>query len=123
MKVFKIRKKGTTDTFSSGGADPRWTTKGKTWASLGHVKNHLSQVVQPRSGGWRPLPLQANYAEAEVVEYDVVVASTTDVATILLEIHDKAQAKRDKAEAAARKAREDREKEELRRLQAKYPNG
>lgn len=38
--IFKIRQKST-GLFSSGGASPKFTKMGKSWQSLGHVKNHL----------------------------------------------------------------------------------
>lgn len=121
MKVFKIRKKGT-NLFSSGGADPRWTTKGKTWGSRAHVTCHLGQVHQPRSGGWSRRDL-ADYADAEIVEYNVVEASVTDVTTAFQQIRDKKATQKAKEEAAARKRQEDAEREQLRKLKAKFPNG
>ena len=120
-KMFKIRKKGT-NLFSSGGADPRWTPKGKTWGSIAHVKSHLAQVNQPRSGGWGSLDI-ANYTEAEIVEYTAVESSVTDVVVVFQQIRDTKAEKRAKKEAAARKTHEDYEREQLRHLQAKYPNG
>lgn len=111
-KMFKIRKKGT-NLFSSGGSDPRWTTKGKTWGSLAHVTSHLGQANQHI----------ADYAEAEIVEYAAIESSVTDVTTMLQQIRDKKALKRAKEEAAARKRMEDAEREQLRKLQAKFPNG
>lgn len=117
MKVFKIRKKGTTDIFSSGGADPRWTTKGKTWSSLGHVKSHMGQC---RLGRYRD---SADYADAEIVEYAVTEVAVTDATTMFQQIHNDRTKKRLKEEAALRKRQEDAEREQLRKLQAKFPNG
>jgi hypothetical protein len=44
IKVFKI-KHAQTGLFSTGGMEPRWTTKGKTWSTIGSVKNHLRQFT------------------------------------------------------------------------------
>lgn len=40
---YKIRKQMPNGEYrySSGGMDPRWTTKGKTWSSVGYLKSHL----------------------------------------------------------------------------------
>lgn len=40
MKLYKIRNRAT-GLWSSGGMNPRWTKKGKTWATMAHVKSHL----------------------------------------------------------------------------------
>lgn len=42
IKVYKI-KNGSTGLFSTGGTDPSWTKRGKTWSQLNHVKSHLRQ--------------------------------------------------------------------------------
>ena len=40
MKIFKIR--NSEGLWSSGGAYPRFSKKGKAWSNIGFVKNHLS---------------------------------------------------------------------------------
>jgi hypothetical protein len=40
MKIYKIIHKNT-GLYSAGGTTPRWTKKGKTWNSLGHLKLHI----------------------------------------------------------------------------------
>ena len=42
IHIFKI-KDAETGLFSTGGASPRWTSKGKTWNGLNHIKSHLRQ--------------------------------------------------------------------------------
>ena len=42
--LYKIRDVNT-GLFSTGGMDPNWTTKGKTWTGLGSLKSHLRQFV------------------------------------------------------------------------------
>jgi len=44
MKVYKIRDKNT-GLFSTGGTQPDWNKEGKTWMSIGHIKNHLHQFI------------------------------------------------------------------------------
>jgi len=41
MKAFKI--KNQYDLFSTGGNNPRWTKRGKTWGSFQALKLHLRQ--------------------------------------------------------------------------------
>lgn len=41
---FKIRDKKT-GLFSRGGVGPSWSVEGKTWSSIGAVKNHLLQFT------------------------------------------------------------------------------
>lgn len=47
MNLYKIRHK-VTGLFSKGGETPSWSKKGKTWSSLGHLKRHISGVVDSR---------------------------------------------------------------------------
>lgn len=44
IAVYKI-KDLETGKFSTGGLEPRWTTRGKTWSAINHVKAHLRQFV------------------------------------------------------------------------------
>jgi len=46
--LFKIRNISE-NTFSTGGSNPSFNDKGKTWTSLGHLKTHLSTVKRKRS--------------------------------------------------------------------------
>lgn len=124
-KVYKIRHKQT-GLFSSGGTTPKWTKKGKAWSALGHLKSHISQVEAPRAypawyRGRGPAHIHP-YTDAEVVVFEQVEAETRDVMDLIDEV---AHAKLDKEaarDAASLKAHEDREKAELARLRAKYPD-
>lgn len=40
LEVYKIKDENT-GLFSTGGIEPKWTKRGKTWSQLNHVKNHL----------------------------------------------------------------------------------
>lgn len=109
LKVYKIRKKGTTDLFSSGGAYPRWTKKGKTWGSLAHVTSHLGN----RRAG--------DYADGEIVVFKVVEDDVLDLDLVVKQIRERHAAKVAKAEADRTKRKEAQERAQLQALQAKYP--
>jgi hypothetical protein len=115
LKVYKIRKKGTTDLFSSGGAGPQWTKKGKTWASMGHVSSHLGNHVDRK-----PSQYVADYADAEIVVYNVVEDQVFDIALAQKQIKDRRDAKVAKEKAAAAKMTEEQERAQLAALQQKY---
>lgn len=120
---YKIRKKGT-DLYSSGGSSPRWVKVGKTWNTLGHLKSHLAMVEKQmsyRSRWWKPDSASADYQDAEVATFEAQVIKTEDPVAIMQSAKDKAAEKQRKQEDAQKRADEEREKRELRRLQAKYP--
>lgn len=64
MKVYKIRNKD--GLFSTGTSSPRWTKEGKTWTSLGKLKNHLNLFITEWNGGFL-IPEDWEIVEAEVV--------------------------------------------------------
>ena len=66
MKVYRIRDKD--GRYSSGGMDPDFTKGGKTWANIGHLKNHLRQFMDRYS--YRPSRAEV-YIDAEIVEIEV----------------------------------------------------
>jgi len=132
-QVYKIRDK-VTGLFSAGGSEPRWTKKGRAWSSMVHLKSHIANLILRLPSGWghpnrwgrAPHP----YATAEVVVFEVSESGTQDVSVVLAEV---AKAKWDeqaakealqrKDEADRASAKEADERAQLRRLQAKYPNG
>lgn len=66
--VYKIRKKSD-GLFSTGGSRPRFTKKGKVWASIGHIRNHLNLPL-----GYSDIPAWTQYVnvrDLEVVQYAV----------------------------------------------------
>lgn len=65
--MFKIRRPD--GMFSKGGMDPTFSKTGKTWRTMGHVNSHLNQVRGPQ------------YFNCEIVEYEMVEVSTSNVAT------------------------------------------
>jgi hypothetical protein len=48
MKIYKIRHMQT-GLYSAGGSySPRWTKRGKTWNTLGHLKSHIRGIAETR---------------------------------------------------------------------------
>lgn len=48
MKIYKIRHMQT-GLYSAGGSySPRWTKRGKTWNTLGHLKSHIRNLAQSK---------------------------------------------------------------------------
>jgi len=64
----------------------------------------------------------ANYADAEIVEFEMVEKIVTDLAVLVQEVKDAKGAKLAKDTEARRKRAEDLEREQLRVLQRKYPS-
>lgn len=81
MKVYRIRDKD--GRYSSGGKDPDFTKAGKTWANIGHVKNHIRQFM----GRHRISEIynDAEIVEIEVEEKDLKTMSINDVMIEMLE--------------------------------------
>ena len=59
MKIYKI--KNPQGLFSTGGATPMWTSKGKSWSSIGYIKSHLTGL---RSSEY--------YENCNIVEYEMI---------------------------------------------------
>lgn len=79
-KVYKIRNgKGL---WSSGGSYPSFSKRGKTWDSLGHLKNHLSNYTASRYGysgnqvpdDWEIVEVQIKYDECSRIKAKDAVA-------------------------------------------------
>lgn len=113
IKLYKIRHK-ITGLFSSGGAHPRWTKKGKAWTNIGHIKTHFSMIGDSQ--------LRAAYRDSEIVEYDVTEAGASSMTEIFDQIQEAKEIKRKKVESARKKAEEDRERNTLSHLMRKYPD-
>lgn len=81
MKVYRIRDKD--GRYSSGGTDPDFTKAGKTWANIGHVKNHIRQFM----GRHRISEIydDAEIVEIEVEEKDLKTMSINDIMIEMLE--------------------------------------
>lgn len=91
-KVYKIRDQGT-GLFSAGGTGPKWTKVGKTWSSMGQLKNHLHMFITHKYDGYynrsciNKIPTSWEILEIEVSE----VTSTTMNAKQIMDAHLKLQ--------------------------------
>ena len=73
MISFKIRRKSD-GLFSTGGTTPKFTKNGKTWSSIGALKNHLNLMNGKRwDSYWKQyLPINKTYYDdCEVVELNI----------------------------------------------------
>jgi len=114
--IYKIRDK-MTGLFSTGGAFPRWTARGKSWSSLTYVKSHLGLVDNGRWGN-KAHP----YINAEIVTFDVTISGTMNVQLLLDKVGRGQEAKLLAAKNRASQRRDDRERAELRRLRKRWPD-
>jgi hypothetical protein len=102
VKTWKIRRQ-CDGLFSSGGAWPRFSNRGKVWKRLAYAQSHLKQL----SGGFP----KHETRDWEIVEYEQsepVEVSVSDCQTVLDEI----QRKEKEKEEATLKYREERDKRE-----------
>lgn len=121
--IYKIRDPET-GLFSTGGSTPAWHKTGKIWKQLGHIKAHLNQFRSPaerRIRSWDNTDY-ADYSKAEIVEFEMVEIDTQPVAELLDEVKETQRKREEDRLEQYRKAKEDREKAELRKLKVKYPN-
>ncbi len=101
--VYKIRNRAN-GLYSTGGAHPTWSKKGKTWARMSLIQSHLRQVMARRNN------IQL-YNEADIVEVEVTEKETKSE-DCLSKIHDmmaedfvKQQEKAEKAKKTTRTRR------------------
>jgi hypothetical protein len=88
MKLYKIRHK-VTGLFSAGGHSPSWTKKGKTWSSLGHLKNHINGVVEYRYHKMKDME-NWEILEIEISETQSSIGNVVDI------VNEKIQKEKDK---------------------------
>ena len=74
--IFKIRDRST-GLFSTGGTNPTWSHKGKTWLTKGNLMNHLTQHVDWHSEE-NTIPKEWEVVEIEAL---VEIKKTHDAAT------------------------------------------
>lgn len=77
MTYFMIQDRNT-GLFSSGGTDPTWVVKGKTWKKINHVKSHVTQFVGRKT---------SFYDDADIIEYEFTPSITNriEIAGLLVE--------------------------------------
>jgi hypothetical protein len=118
QRYFKIKKNDHEELYSRGGGRIEWSPKGKIWVGLGPLKNHMHNVAD----GWR-IPQRNTYAEAIIVEYELVPTGNPQRAADLYQ--DIKEQRRNKEEVrvnAKVRAAERAEIEQLRVLKKKYPS-
>lgn len=95
INIYKIRDKKT-GLFSRGGSNPSWTKGGKTWTNIGHVKNHLHQLLRSYDMDVKASP----YKNAEIIkiEVDLDDCFSYDVGMMVDEMISKKQEQDSKAE-------------------------
>jgi len=110
QKHYKIRHVPTGQ-FSTGGMNPRRSSRGKVWKHQGHVLNHLGLCGNP---DW--------YKDCVVEEYELVVvkASERPLAELIQVKKDNDAAREREIQERSNAEKEARERAELERLQKKY---
>jgi hypothetical protein len=117
-KIYKIRNKKT-GLFSKGGSDGRdiWTKEGKSWSSLGHLKNHIALFIHGnKKAGDYP------YEDAEIIEIEVNYNNCfkMDINEVLENMIGKRVRIEKQREEKYRKWREEYERKQLEELKKKY---
>jgi septin family protein len=72
IEVYKIRRKSD-GLFSTGGENPSFNKRGKTWSARGHITSHLSQLSSKTKN------LYYNNCEVVCFEIEQFESSATDV--------------------------------------------
>ena len=76
MKLYKIRNINT-GMFSTGGINPTYSSKGKIWKQLNHVRTHITLIKDHWNRNDYSYRINPNYLyEIEIVEFNVVEAGT-----------------------------------------------
>lgn len=109
--MFKIINTETGE-FSSGGTRPTWKKKGKTWSTLGAVKNHLSQ-----RGVAEGYPITCTIVQYELTEVGHISMTDLCAQTLSAKVEREVQRKKQ-----PQRYIEDYERRQLRELRAKYPD-
>lgn len=102
-----------TGQFSTGGAWPSKSSKGKVWKMLHHLLSHI-RIVSKKDSTW--------YSQCVVEEYEISITKVAEYP--MKDMLDMAEAKKKERDALQQEAHrryvEDRERKELARLKEKY---
>lgn len=117
MMIYKIRSK-TTGLFSKGGMDPTFSRVGKVWKRRGDLSSHFTQLTTRGKAIYRE-------NDVEVLEYEVreEEVNRTPVSLWIDQAAGRAAQREADAEAMRRYWQEQRERQQLADLQAKYGKG
>jgi len=116
--IYKIKRSD--GLFSTGGMTPHFDKDGKSWTTLGSLKNHLNLVMDTHKYS----KLADFYRNCELITIEMTpsIINTASLDTVLLE-QEKLRAKKTaRIKEASEKAKREQELAELQRLQAKYSN-
>ena len=130
--IYKIRRR-IDGLFSTGGSTPSWSKKGKTWAGLGPLSNHLNLVVSYQENrhrhanrlvghrghesiGLKP-PEPHPYEDAEIVRYVTAEDSVEPVMNFIKVKESKKEEEKKVAILKQEEAKKKRKLEQLRELQ------
>ncbi|PGO60593.1 hypothetical protein [Priestia megaterium] len=118
MKAYKIRNKETGE-FSRGGSSNIyiWSKTGKTWANIGHVKNHLHHFL---NGDEKSRRYPYNNAEIVEVVTNYEDCFTYDVEDLVVGMMEDKKKALQRMEANHAKWVEEQERKKLAELKAKY---
>jgi hypothetical protein len=114
VEYFKI-KHSSSGLFSTGGMDPRFSSRGKTWRKLSDVILHFNAV---------PERLRSIYDDCVIVTFEYVLKNTTErsVHDLIGELRDKERARLEARQERYRRAALAEETKEYNRLRAKFEN-
>lgn len=114
--VYRIRRAD--GLYSTGGSNPRWTAKGKTWSGTGPLKNHLHFI----RNSWATRAYGNPYKDAELVAFVVSEEESArlDLHTLQDDLAAQVEEQRKQYELQAAKRRAEYERKEYERLAAKY---
>lgn len=110
-----------TGLYSSGGSTPSFKKTGKTWTTIGALKNHLALVEDYRTyysnkdGG-----ISKYYEGCVIVEYEPVVSDVLSITDMIEERNRKREKKRREQEIAREKRIKEQEHQRLRELASKH---
>lgn len=108
MKIYKIRHMQT-GLYSAGGSySPRWTKRGKTWNTLGHLKSHIRGIVGHKQGT----------TLRDMCFWEVIEIEVTENASMMCTGDDMLKEANDALEAKARKYQEYQDNQKNLRKQA-----
>jgi hypothetical protein len=104
--MFKIQRSD--GLFSSGGENPTWSKNGKIWKQRGHVTSHLGLVSR------------REYADADVVEYEMTEKRRVDASEWKLAADDRKEQRRLEAKAMVDAYRKSERRREYQKLKKEF---
>ena len=104
MLVFKIRDKN--GNFSTGTSHPKFNPRGKTWAALGHISNHIVMMGTYAA--------ENVYKDCKLITFEIIEQSSEAMTDVIVRVSNRKHDRITEREVVAKAARL-REFEELKR--------